>query len=151
MKITEIPGVKYRMAVETDIPFIVTCWKKETYNVFPNFLINDKIYYKHKAEEINELLKECKTIVAVSDTDPDQIFGFITFQQRLDMLLIHYIYIKNPVRNFGFGSNLIGIVTKEEFPNNPNILISELPRKNAKEFVEKYGLKYLPSKIKQGS
>lgn len=118
----ELNQVKIRPAKESDISFIFNSWLQSfrdspTVRGIPNTL-----YYKEQHRLIEDLLKRdtCRVILAVNEKDEEQIFGYIIFETYGENLplVMHWIYVKHPFRNFKIGSQLI----EECHKTAPNIV-----------------------------
>lgn len=58
---------------------------------------------------INRILARGRTLIAFNADDPTQFFGFVVFETepKVDVAVIHWIYVKSVFRNYGIAKRLL--------------------------------------------
>lgn len=98
--------VVIRDAVEADVPFIFNSWLKSFRNgSFPKGTDNS-IYFTEQHKLIERLLKTCSVKIAADPKDPQNIFGYIVFEQIDGIWVFHYAYTKHSFRALGVAREL---------------------------------------------
>lgn len=92
---------------EEDINFVRANWI-EPFRNSPKWRHDDpKDYYAAQEKVIAELLPKSTVLFICPDDDPDFIVGFIAYQRTEEnLLVVHYIYVKEGCRNEGFARDL---------------------------------------------
>lgn len=68
--------------------------------------MESKAYYLFQHRKIEKLLRDSRVLMAVSEDDPDQIFGWVCFAPFEDEYIVHYLYVKATFRKLGIGRRL---------------------------------------------
>jgi GNAT superfamily N-acetyltransferase len=93
-------SVYFRATTEEDLPFIYSSWL-QSYKKTVKY-VSDKNYYKGQHAVIAALLEHSNSAVLCSQ-ETDRIVGYIVWEGDT----LHYIYVKNTFRGFGFGSSMV--------------------------------------------
>lgn len=103
---TQMP-IKIRPISQLDVPFIMNAWLKSFKGAFFAKDIHPKTYFGNHHSVLRTLLQSCTTLVACSESDPTEIYGFITAEYQDATLVLHYIYVKHTFRNLGIAGQLL--------------------------------------------
>lgn len=88
-----------RAMIEDDERFIFTTWIKVFHEVPPiNFCISS-VYLPRQREVIGTLLETANVLVACQPEEPDSILGYIVYEFVADILVVHWMHVKDPWRN----------------------------------------------------
>ena len=99
--------VKLRLATQDDVPFIFSSWLKSYRNSNTTRHIPNEIYYTNHHVVIEKIIAENKVLVACSESDDDQIFGYVVTGDYEGFFMIHYVYVKHSFRSMGIGRALL--------------------------------------------
>jgi GNAT superfamily N-acetyltransferase len=99
--------IRLRAATANDVSFIFNSWLKSYRNSLATKLIANEVYFNEHHKIIERLVKSCKVIVACSDKDPNQLYGYIVAGEQEGCFVLHYIYIKHSFRNMGIAKLLL--------------------------------------------
>lgn len=107
--------LKIRPATASDLPFIYSAWLKSFrrhpwVSPAPN-----AVYYKYHHDIIDRLLQRGLISVACSDEDEDQILGFVVYENRANLVILHYYYVKQPYRRMGIAGQLLRSLPSIDF------------------------------------
>lgn len=93
---------------KTDESFLFNSWLKSYKDSRMVAGVSNTVYYAEMHEVIKGVIKSPATtvIVACDQADPSTIFGYVVGQQIGAALIIHWVYVKHPFRNFGIGRHL---------------------------------------------
>lgn len=107
--------IVFRPASPEDFPFICKSWLKTHRESLEVRGIGNTTYYNHFSPLINKLLckRTVNTIVVCSKSDPNQLYGFISYACEEGVTFIHFIYIKSTYRKLGLAKQLLRILFKE--------------------------------------
>ena len=93
-----------RIAKKEDISFVYSTWLKSYKHGSPlTKYTKRELFFEVHQRILDELLSKSKVIIACKDDDEDLIFGYIVFEPHI----MHYVYVKEPFRNYGIGKRLI--------------------------------------------
>lgn len=100
--------VRLRMAVDGDVSYIIKTWR-ETYAKDSAWSKNmpRQIYHSHHRKLIERLLETTHTLVACNDEDPTHLVGFVSYERVESHLVIHFIFTRYELRNFGIARKLL--------------------------------------------
>lgn len=105
----EIP-IAVRGAVATDIPLLTNAWLKSYREGYMPSAVSNTVYFAEHHKLLEEIIPRCETVVACNGEDPDQVFGFVTWELYDNIALIHYLYVKHVYRKLGVGTRLVRLV-----------------------------------------
>lgn len=93
-----------RLANGNDLPFIYATWL-ESYRYDSHFgkSHRNSIFFEDYRKVVDLLLQRSQVYVAVSNDDPDIIYGYLI--KEIPNTL-HYIFVKGPFRRWGIASAL---------------------------------------------
>lgn len=103
---------------------------------------NDTFFLHHKSI-VADILESPRTHITLicSDSDQDQLFGYVVAQKFGDSTVVHFVYTKYNYRKFGLMSEVckaLGYLN----PTSTNF-ITHLPR-NYHSYKSKYNLEFNP-------
>jgi len=108
----ELP-VSLRPLLESDKPFIFSCWLKSFRDeVAFKAIPNERFFTMHK-KIVEDVLNRSTIELLVDQKDPDHLFGFICYEIRNDSNLLHFIYIKTAFRRLGLAKKAIFLCIKD--------------------------------------
>jgi hypothetical protein len=88
--------------------------------------MNQPLYDIYQRKLINSVLSVSNIIIAVNKEDPNEIFGYIIWQNGQFGSQVHWTYVKHTYRNLGLGTYLYNLAPKKEgytdfahFPPSP--------------------------------
>jgi len=108
--------IRLRAANSEDVSFIFNSWLKSFRNSFFAKSIANEIYFNSHHKVIEKLIKESKITVACSESDPNQLYGYICAGQVDNFFMLHYIYVKHSFRNMGIAKSLLN-----SFDHDPSV------------------------------
>ena len=96
-----------RSFVEADKPFIYNSYMF-SYHDYSDLRIVPKILYNtNQLEVINWLFAHAEILIICFPEEPDAIIGYIIHQIVNNVLIIHYVYIKNSFRGQGMFQKIV--------------------------------------------
>lgn len=100
--------VRVRPFVETDTNFILKSWLRHNRQA-PGFAdVGERTYYYNHQLLIGGIARHARIWVACADDNPDEIWGFVCAEPGPeDTLVVHYLYVKQRWRRFGFAKQLL--------------------------------------------
>ncbi len=109
--------VQIREGRPSDIPFVTNSWLKSfrANGAFSQSVPND-IYYQQHHKILESIIPRGLLLVLCNPEDPDQIIGWTLIERQPEILILHYIYIKNSLRRNGLMNTLLGEVERHEQP-----------------------------------
>lgn len=139
--------VVLRDPIEADRNIILSSWLKSYRNsAFATHIPNDVYFYMHN-KIIERLLQSGRVVIIgikddLGQVDYTQVLGYLIYEQRDNLFIIHFCYVKFPYRKLGLMRHAITEVLKSN--DNPNIIfITHLPRAYEK-LKQKYPYVYNP-------
>jgi len=122
--------VRYRTIIDTDRPFILSSMLKSYKSAldqtitFENWAeikkaqknnnkphikarLDYKTYHPAASALFNSLLTRCGALILCEKHDWDHILGYIVAEYLEDTVVVHWIYIKSPLRRNGLGKALL--------------------------------------------
>lgn len=93
--------VQLRNATETDVPFIFNSWLKSYRSSALAGKISNPVYFQFQHQAIERLLKRSQVKMLCSAQDPNDLKGYVVFEQIDGVLVLHYAYIKHSFRRLG--------------------------------------------------
>ena len=111
---TDAP-VSFRLATQTDYPFVFACWLSSVKATTAAKLTPPAIYAQDQTNLINYLIKSGMQIfICHLDSVPDEpsqtLLSFIAYQYLPTNLIIHYAFTKSPFRNNHFQSHMLNLI-----------------------------------------
>ena len=132
--------IRFRQATVDDANFIFNSWLKSYRHSHFSRMISNTIYYTEQHKILEKLVKECKTVVACSEDDPNQLYGYINAGTIDGFLVINYIYVKHSFRNMGIGKALLDL-----FEHNPETAaVYTMHTRIADRLAPKYNMVFHP-------
>ena len=106
--------IKLRNANSEDVSFVFNSWLKSYRNALACKNVPNEIYFNEHHKLIERLVKDNKVVVACSETDANELYGYIVAGQSEGIFVLHYIYVKHSFRNMGIGLLINGEVKDED-------------------------------------
>lgn len=104
--ISDLP-IAVRDAVPGDASYIIKSWLRNYRKSYRGARIPKDIYYDtrhgHHALVVG-VLQRARVLVACSDDNPDQIFGWVCYEPEAT---VHYIHVKMEMQGFGIATRLL--------------------------------------------
>jgi ribosomal protein S18 acetylase RimI-like enzyme len=97
--------VSLRPAHAADTAFVVDSWLKSFRSSSGD--VPGPIYWRSHREVVDALLQRANVLVACNPEDASQIFGWAAFEKRAGVLVLHYLYVKEPFRRYGIATRLL--------------------------------------------
>lgn len=105
--IVAIP-VRIRAFCETDTNFVLNSWLRHNRTAEPYAQMQSDIYYYNHQLLIGSIARNAAIWLACAEDNPDEIWGYICAEPGPEhSLVVHYIYIKQRWRKFGFAKQLL--------------------------------------------
>jgi len=93
--------ITIRPAVDTDYGYILATWTRSHHKVHPfNFISND-LYFPYQTKLINKILAKATTMVVCLDDEPNQIVGYVVYENYANDIVIHHAAVKGIFRRLG--------------------------------------------------
>lgn len=135
-----------RQATPEDFNFVANSYLK-SYRTAPEAkaMVND-IYFPEYKTRLIHMASTGTILVACSNEDPDQIFGYIMVGEVGTYSILHYVYVKFPFRRLGIAKAL----TLAALPDigNKLTIVTHQP-KNWRAVEDKYALLFQPRYAKE--
>lgn len=99
---------KIRQADSDDLPFIFSSWLKSFRNYSSVAGVPNTVYYDKQHKLISRLLSKPTTIaiIACDPEDAKTIYGYAVAEVDASNMVLHYFYVKHPLRGFGIAKAL---------------------------------------------
>lgn len=133
----ELP-VELREMISGDEAFIYNSWLKSYLDSIRELKIfkglKNEVYYEGQHKKIEDLFHRCNTVIACSQEDKDQIYGWACYEETAQDTIIHFIYVKGPFRRMGIGTYLYTQITNEKpvWYTHESMFISAVAKKFGK-------------------
>lgn len=99
--------VEFRVPKEDELPFILSSWFKSFRKSPWAGTLPNNLYHNCMKELFDQLVERGMYVyVAAASTDPDQLLGFIAFEEAT-VPVVHYVFVKDKFRKQGIGSALM--------------------------------------------
>lgn len=99
-------AIRVRPANEEDVPFIFNSWLKSYRNSFFARDIHSTVYYSEHHKVLEKIIKNNSVLVACNPEESNQIYGYIISGKVQNVIVVHYVYVKQPYRNLGIAKLL---------------------------------------------
>lgn len=100
--------ITFRSPTADDYPFIIQTWGRIYRENYPINMIPAHIYFESQNNRINLLLSTSTTMVACMDDSPNEVVGYIVFQQKgNETLVVHWAHVKGIFRRLGICKALL--------------------------------------------
>jgi hypothetical protein len=96
-----------RDMTEADIPFIFNSWLKSFRNGLICKYVDNAVYFSEHHKLVEKLLKRSTTKIACNPTNPEDIYGYISYETIDGIFCLHYGYVKQTFRNLGIFRTLM--------------------------------------------
>ena len=132
---------------KSDYNFVINSWLNSSYRLFPNNLISKINYNKHITQVLDQLISHPNVIIKIASNqeDPDHIYGYLVYEHIETEYIIHWIYTKEKLRNFGIASTLLELCIPV-FGDQPvfTTCVPQKSRTSTKELLKELNLIYEP-------
>lgn len=109
--------ISFRPPDVSDKSFIFNSWLKSFRNSPLAKPLCNEVYFSNHKLIVENILKRSKIVIACSDEDPMQIFGYTIYEELPGgIIIMHYIYTKYTYRKLGIAQQLYDIVVKNDDP-----------------------------------
>ena len=99
--------IQLRLAKPEDINFIVSAWVKNyRHSQFAQF-IPDEIFYSAHKGLVLKLIETQRTVIAVNPEDPEQLFGFLCYNELDKFYVTHFLSVKKSFRRLGVAKRML--------------------------------------------
>lgn len=102
--------IEVRSFIPDDTPFVIATWLNY-YKYFSYFAkrIRKGVFFKWHHKIVENILKKPTTtvLIATPTNDPEIILGFLVTEKMDQDQVIHFIFVKEELRNMGIGRRLI--------------------------------------------
>jgi len=102
--------LKLRPALQTDRNFIKSCWIKSFMETPFGRSMKPSIYKKFQGNLVEDLLTRSITMILCNEEVEDEIYTFVCYRKPSGILIVDYIYTKQPYRKMGLAKLLINKV-----------------------------------------
>lgn len=138
----KVAPINLRSVREEDVPFIFSSWLRSYHQTRNAKTIDNRSYYAGQHRIIEAILDRPGTeiMVATDKEDETQILGYVVFEHRLEFVMIHWLYVKLPFRNFGIGKQLLAQVPRLK---GRKTVVTHLPKLEKKVHMDS-SLEYNP-------
>lgn len=100
-----------RAMIDSDRAMIASSWLKNFRPASPE--VSPLVYANHQSRLIDRLIERNSAVVACSPQDGNHIYGWICGAvYMMTDPVIHYVYVKRAMREFGIGKRLVAEMTK---------------------------------------
>ena len=105
-------SVFVRSASKEDVPFITSSWLR-SFREGGSFCkrVPNNIYYHYHHKIMEQLLPRSYVLVATNESDPNHILGWLCGEIVDTVPVVHYVYVKAPMRRFGIAKHLFEAFT----------------------------------------
>lgn len=131
-----------RRAIPADFNFIMNSWTESYRRSSFARLIPKYTFHTNHHDLMEKTLENSSFLCAVSNDDPNQIFGWVCFEPNEKTL--HYIYVKHPFRDLGIAKKLL-----EQSTGTEEVTFTHLPEGNLGKTLFLTG-KYNPYRFLKG-
>ncbi len=97
-----------RAAEESDLNFIYSSWLKAMRRTTGH--IDKEVFYPNHRRLVEALIDKSQILIACSDEDQNQIFGYLVKEERFKVPILHFLYVKSPFRRMGIGTQLFKMI-----------------------------------------
>jgi hypothetical protein len=130
--------VKLRPFRDSDKAFVLNSWK-ESYRWAPEVRwVPNVAYFNEMNRRVEDLSSRGKVLVACNPVDDDHIVGWCCS----DGGLLHYVYVKTPMRGSGYALELIA-----KSGLNTKAIVCTHWTEHCEKFARKHGWIYTPSAL----
>jgi hypothetical protein len=107
-----------RKAVFKDTRYITSSWLNSHYASPSNKGIRKSEYFRNEHKMLEVILPRATTLVLCNGTNLDQILGWVCYEKLAgNILLLHYVNMKQPYRKRGLARYLMEEVLELEAPS----------------------------------
>ena len=99
--------IRFRTYNPEDRNFILNSWLKSYQKAAAVKDVDTRVYFGNQSDVIDRLIEKSHVVVAVSETDPTEIFGYIFREKIGETTVVHYCYVKKTYRRLGVGHHLL--------------------------------------------
>lgn len=107
MRQAALKSIRIREVTEADIGFVFNSWLKSYRYSFFAKIVPNSVYFSGHHKLMENLIHKGKLLIACNPEDPSQIYGYICAEHVQDILVVHYIYVKQTYRMLGVGKALL--------------------------------------------
>jgi GNAT superfamily N-acetyltransferase len=89
-----------------DVPLVLNSWLKSYRDCPATWGVGNDDYFRVQKAVISKLLGRCNVAIACDTADPDQIFGWLAWEETPGEVVVHYIYVKHLFQRMGVAKQL---------------------------------------------
>jgi hypothetical protein len=97
-----------------DIAFIFNSWLESYRGSLHMKNISNTVYYAGHHNLIERIMKRSEAVIACNPEDQTQIYGYIVYEIITGVLVLHYVYVKQPYRKLGIMKQLLEKAGRKE-------------------------------------
>lgn len=112
-------NVYIRSAKPQDLNFINHSWLKSYRNLPPVTSIPNYVYWPKQTPIVAGLIERSQVLVLADGQDHDHIVGYVVYERKCDVCIVHYVYIKQTYRRLGLAQLLLNSVRAPLPPETP--------------------------------
>jgi hypothetical protein len=98
--------IRLRPATESDVPFIFNSWLKCYRHSHNTRGCENPVYFAQHHVLLEGLCKRSNIVMACNENDISQIYGYVCSEMVENVLVVHFIYVKEMYRKFGVAAML---------------------------------------------
>lgn len=135
--------IKHSTMLEREKPLLYNAWLKSYGKSSEARRMSSKVYFQNYTKIIDGILEDCYVAFALNPDDLDQILGFVAFSydEDINLTVIHYVYVKEAFRKLGLAKKLMEQI-QPKLGDEP--MICTFANHIFDELREKYLLAYDP-------
>ena len=103
--------IELRQACDADTNFVLNSYLRCRRHDRATTLITNAVFFPAEERQFKAVLGRATTVVACAADDPDQIYGWLTYEMAADVAILHFCYVKHPFRRFGIAAKLVAAAT----------------------------------------
>jgi len=123
-----------------DYAFVKSSWIKNQSHSKPYSLMLKEEFFNNFGSILDNKIKDCMIYVICNPECEQQTYGYIAYDQREELQVIHFIYIKGIYR----GLNISDMLIKSAFSTSPTHYTHQSDNPAFRHIVKKFKLKYNP-------
>ena len=101
------PPILHRAATSQDVPLIYSDWLRSYRRSPLTKHVPSAVYYSQHRALIDNLASRSRVVVLCNPDDTNQVYGWMCFELTPDVLILHYLYVKEDFRGFGLAKALV--------------------------------------------
>lgn len=103
-------NVLVRFGHDIDVGMVTSDWLKSFRDGYFNATVPNRVYYSQHHKILENLLEKSTVLVLCNANNPAQALGWMCYEVDANILIIHYIYVKEIFRRQGLATKLVKYV-----------------------------------------